>query len=147
MHLLHRVQIRSFPKTTRLLLWTVVAAIGGISCQIPSSPSDSLVCTAHIQPGIVVEIRAKADNEPLAYSAQGRVSSGSYTDSLKPGETLTSDPRTMVSRQAAHERPGTYSVEVAVAGFQPVEFQNVTVLPGQCHVQTAYLQALLEPVQ
>jgi hypothetical protein len=146
MYLLRRVQIRSFPKT-RLLLWTVLAAIGGISCQFPSSPSDSFVCTTQVQPGIVVEIRAKADNQPLAYSAQGSVSSGSYTDSLEPLGFLTSDPRTMVSRQAAPERPGTYSVEVAVAGFQPVEFQNVTVLPGQCHVQTAYLQALLEPVQ
>jgi len=116
-----------------------------LSCVGPTAPSDGRVCTAQVVPGIVVEIRAKASAQPLAYWAQGVVREGAYSDSLEPYGFLNLDPQSMVSRQAAYERAGIYSVEVTASGFQTVKFEGVTVLSGPCHVQTANLTALLEP--
>jgi hypothetical protein len=124
---------------------TVLGAVGALSCGSPAGPSDGSVCTTEARAGIVVEIRDKANAQPLAYWAQATVRSGSYTESLMPGQFLDfRDPQTMVSRIGAFERAGTYSVEVTAPGFKDVRFEGVTVLSEPCHVRGVNLSALLE---
>ena len=137
---------RAAPSRRGAWLLTVLGALAALSCGSPAGPSDGGVCTTEARAGIVVEIRDKSNGQPLAHWAQATVRSGSYTESLMPGQHLDyRDPQTMVSRIGAWERAGTYSVEVTAPGFQDLRFEAVTVLSGTCHVQGVNLTALLEP--
>ena len=68
---------------------------------------------------------------------------GSYQDSLRPF-VYDGTPPAMVSRAAAHERPGRYTVEVRASGHVDWHLQNVLVEPGECHVRTVNLEARLQ---
>lgn len=100
------------------------------------------ICDMSAHAGIVIEIRDSATNAPLAATARGAVRDGAYVDSLKPAGI---ENFTLISRAAAYERPGTYEVEVVHPGYATWQRIGVVVHPGACHVQTAMLQALLQP--
>ena len=110
---------------------------------VPPSPS----CTGISTPGIVVYIQHAITGEPLAAEARGAVQDGVYVDSLRPGAfSGFTRPPTMVSRKAAHERPGTYLVQVVHEGFEPYIKDGIRVEAGICHVWTQYLYADLVPL-
>jgi hypothetical protein len=47
----------------------------------------------------------------------------------------------------AHERPGVYEVSVEAPGYQLWQLSDLRVRDGECHVRTAELTALLQPVE
>jgi hypothetical protein len=58
----------------------------------------------------------------------------------------TSDPHDLYARAAAHERAGTYGVEVVHPGHATWTAGGVRVANGICHVQTVTLEANLTPL-
>jgi hypothetical protein len=102
-------------------------------------------CSASLQPAIEVEIRDARTSVPLAGLARGIVRDGAYVDSLMPAAFLSPDDvaGSMISRQAALERPGTYMVLIERVGYRPWVAVGVQVDGSACHVKTRRLQARL----
>jgi len=105
---------------------------------------ESLACTTHIQPGIIVTIMDSITAEPRAAQAQGVAQEGSFTDSLRP-YGYDGQPLVMVSRHAADERPGTYTVTLRTPGYRDWQASGLRVSSGECHVQTSSTVARLQP--
>jgi hypothetical protein len=123
--------------------WTTVLA--ATACATASlGCTTQPICTLSVDPGVVVTIRDAADGKPLASTARGVVRDGAFSDSLRPYGGLGDG--TLVSRAAADERPGVYTVTVVHQGYAPWERSGVRVRPGECHVQAASLTADLQPV-
>jgi hypothetical protein len=94
-------------------------------------------CTLSVEPGIVVEIRDAVDGAPIAATASGSVTEGSFQDSLH----LYDAP---LRRAGAYEREGTYTVRVLHPGYVPWERSRVRVRDTGCSVATVTLQADLQ---
>ena len=89
-----------------------------------------------------VEIREAGINLPLAETARGTIRDGSHIDSLQPGRR---ESGFIISRQAGFERAGTYEVEVVHAGYATWRKTGVVVRSVPCRIETAKLQATLQP--
>jgi hypothetical protein len=98
-----------------------------------------------MRPGIIVHIRDAHNGTGLAYDARGIVRDGAFADSLQPAMSSSSDPHDLYARAAAHERAGTYSVEIVHPGYATWTAAGVRVAGGTCHVQTVTLHANLAP--
>lgn len=111
--------------------------LGLSACDLLAPP----VCTTEAVPSITVDVRDAATHAPAAAGANGYAREGSFrVDLLVPDRAL--DALTMYG---PFERPGTYSVVVEKAGYQRWTKENVRVRKGECHVETARLQADLQP--
>jgi hypothetical protein len=129
------------PLAARTFPFVLVATLG---CDV----IDPGYCTTSIEPAIVVEIRDSRTGAPLAGLARGVVREGTiYVDSLKPGDFSDANnvQGTMVSRVGAYERAGVYDVEVERDGYQRWTASSIRVGRGECHVETATVQANLVP--
>jgi hypothetical protein len=100
------------------------------------------VCTLDVLPAVIVEIRDGFDAAPLAENASGVVRDGTYTDSLQPYASVGNG--TLVSRAAAYERAGVYSVIVQHPGYAEWRVDGVRVREGDCHVEPVELTANLQ---
>jgi hypothetical protein len=111
-----------------LVLFMVTMALAG--CEMGA-------CTLNVEPGVLVEIRDAVEGRPIAATASGSISEGSFQDSLRLYDgTLT--------RAGADEREGTYAVRVLHNGYVPWERTGVRVRDTGCHVDTVTLQADLQ---
>jgi hypothetical protein len=126
-----------------LYLLAAPGLLAGLGCVGTLGPD--LVCTTESRPAVIVEIRDAGTGAPLAYDARGVVRDGAYADSLRPAMSSTSDPRTLYSRAAAHERAGTYAIEVVHPDYATWTTTGVRVAMGSCHVKTVTVQAKLSP--
>jgi hypothetical protein len=127
---------------TRRPILVAGVAIATLRC----SGDGPTVCTASVEPAIVVEIRDARTGAPIAEGARGVVRDGAYVDSLAPYAFTGASPSTMYSRRAADERPGRYAVEIIhYPAYQTWTATDVRVERGECHVSTVTLQARLEP--
>jgi hypothetical protein len=124
----------------------VLLCLAGVGCAALDPRAGQVFCTHEMRPAVIVEIRDAQTNAPLAQQAFGAVREGAYVDSLRPAESLTAEPSTLLSRAAAHERTGTYSIEVRRPGYATFTASNVRVDKDACHVLTARVQAALVPV-
>jgi hypothetical protein len=97
-------------------------------------------CSASVEPAVVVEIRDARTQLPLAASARGVVRDGTYVDSLRP-HSGGGTPFILISRFAAFERRGTYSVKVEAPRYRTWTLGGVVVIADQCHVRTRHLRA------
>lgn len=123
--------------------WTTILATsacvaGSLGC------STAPICTLSVDPGIIVTIRDATDGSPIAATARGLVRDGTFSDSLRPFGGLGDG--TLISRAAADERPGVYTVTVEHLGYAPWQRIGVRVRPGECHVASAQLTADLQPI-
>jgi hypothetical protein len=118
--------------------------VGLAGCHNPLASGYS--CPAVVSPTIVVAIRDARTGAPLANDARGAVYEGAYVDSLTPYESTGTGagPFVLVSRRAADERPGNYSVEVSHPGYRAWTLEGVRATAGQCGVKTPRISALLE---
>lgn len=98
---------------------------------------DPGACTTDVHPGIVVQVRDAATQEPAVSGATGVISDGSYTEEL---QSLSVNLLELVG---ALERAGTYTVTIDKPGYQQWKQERVRVRDGRCHVQTVTLQANL----
>ena len=116
-----------------------------VGCDLPFPPG---ACTSILVPAIIVEMRDARTGAPLAGLAVGTVRDGAYIDSLRPHSYLDASELTgtMLSRQAAHERSGRYTVEVERPGYQRWTRSDVRVRDADCHVQTQTLRAQLQAI-
>ena len=105
-------------------------------------------CSDSVEPGIIVEIRDAHTGIPLAGLARGVVRDGAFVDSLRPHSFLRSDDieGSMLSRSAANERAGEYTVEIQRHGYRRWIATDVRVRRGGCHVKTRQIRAALVPV-
>jgi hypothetical protein len=118
-----------------ILAFALLAAAMSAAC------ADGMICTASVEPAVVVEIRDAVDDTPIAEGATGRVRDGGFSDSLRAYEETATG--TLLSRAGADEREGTYVVEVSHPGFATWEQSGVRVTGDACHVETVLLQARL----
>lgn len=101
------------------------------------------LCTASIEPALVLRVVDAGTGQPIADGARGAVVEGEFTDTLRP---YGSDGAgILVSLAAADERPGTYQVWVERQGYQPSSFVAPPVEAGSCHVETLTLDVRLVP--
>lgn len=122
----------------------VLGSAGLAGCQNPFA--DGYSCPAVMSPAIVVEIRDARTGAPLANDARGAVHDGAYVDSLTPyeGTGTGAGPLLLISRRAADERAGTYSVQVTHPGYLTWTLGGVRAVVGQCGVKTHRLSVSLE---
>ena len=101
------------------------------------------VCTLDVIPAVIVEIRDGFDATPLAETARGAVHEGNFTDSLQPYRSVGNG--ILVSRAAAWERAGLYTVTVEHAGYAEWRRDGVRARQrDECHVETVELTAYLQ---
>ena len=122
---------------TRLVLYAAVAGLAGVSCDL----LDARVCTASVEPGIVVTIVDSVSGAPRAADAMAEARAPSFADTLGPA---VFHGNVMISRRGAHERPGIYEVIVQAPGYDEWRKSGVLVRSGECHVQTVALEARLK---
>lgn len=106
----------------------VALALG--ACDDPAG----LACTAEAVFGISVTV-LDGSGAPAAEGAEGTLVDGTYEETL-----AVLGPSSMAG---AVERPGTYDVAVAKAGYRTWSAQNITVTAGECHVTPVTLEANL----
>ena len=133
------------------ILWLLLLLT---ACTDTAGPSEGLVCSASVDPAIVVslvDIVTGSQGLPgFPHSAElmarrfGSVRDGDYVDSLR---ALASNEDTLLSVRAAPERPGRYDVLVRIEGYRDWQTLGVAVEPGVCHVQTVELRAVLQPAR
>lgn len=100
------------------------------------SNDDGVVCTTEARPAITVTVRIDNGETP---------EDGVYEATVTNGDFSETQPVVDGNASLAHERAGTYRVEVTTQG-QPVWHQDdVRVTRGECHVDTVELTALVEP--
>ena len=122
------------------------------ACTGTAGPGEGIVCTASIEPAIVVSLLDSVTGSQglpgFPYSAElmarpfGSVRDGGYVDSLRAAGMIED---TLLSVQAAPERPGRYDVLVRIEGYRDWQAIGVVAEPGVCHVQTVELLAVLQP--
>jgi hypothetical protein len=115
-----------------LVVLTLCVACGAASAD--ASPTDPVACTLNAVAGIVVTTVDSTTGQPVQAVAQVIAQDGAYID-----KAIALPPQ----YYAAYERPGTYVVSVALAGYQLWQMPNVVVRRGQCHVTSAQLTARL----
>ena len=98
-------------------------------------------CTLGVYPAIAIEIRDAFDDTPLAETARGAVQEGEFLDSLRPYSWLGNG--VLISRAAADEREGVYSVTVEHDGYLGWRLDGVRVRENECNVETVQLSAYL----
>ena len=112
-------------------LATLVFSLGLAGC------SEWGGCTLSVEPGVLVEIRDAADGTPIAATASGTITDGSFQDSLRLYDGS-------LTRAGADTREGTYTVRVLHAGYVTWEQRGVRVPDTGCHVDAVTLQADLQ---
>jgi hypothetical protein len=127
------------PFPSCLTLNTLLLAPMFAACSEPS-----FICTDESRPAIVVEIRNRVSDEYLSVVPKGVVRDGAFEDSLvTAGETL--EATRVATMSAAHERAGTYLVQLEADGYLPWDTSNVRVFADECHVITEEFIARLQP--
>jgi len=128
---------RSHPNFLALVPIALTLLVPGCRDKVTGSDDGSFECSRSIEPALRVVVRDAATGEPAAAGALVSVVDGSFETELQPVTAweLIGPP----------ERPGRYLVRVSKPGYAPVEFTDVLVEEGVCHVITATLQADLVP--
>ena len=119
-----------------LLLAVLVAG----ACSDPST-----ICAADSPPAVVIEVRDRVTGDFTPPVARGVVQDGEFQDSLRLWEWIEAEPIMPMSYAAAHERPGTYSAHLEVAGYESWDSSGIVVLRDECHVITQRFTAALQP--
>ena len=114
------------------------------SCGLITGP---VSCTTDVTPALEVRVVDARTGAPAAHGTFATARDGSYTDTLGitgwTGPSL--DSTTAVVLEGAYERPGTYTVRITKPGYRLWERTRVHAREGQCGVERARLEALLEP--
>ncbi|HEX2095208.1 MAG TPA: carboxypeptidase-like regulatory domain-containing protein [Longimicrobiaceae bacterium] len=118
-----------------------VLALAPFLAACPGNPLDGTVCTADLRPAILVEVRDARTGASALTGATVVARNGSAYDSV-----TVRDPQ-VSSVGLAHELPGTYEVVVRRDGYREWKRSGVRVEKDECHVITARVEAVLEPVQ
>jgi len=105
---------------------------------------EAIVCTANIEPGIVVETRDANTDAPLAENAIVVITANDYVETLIVSEFEGPDSSSALAVAGALERPGLYDINLTLAGYDDWSRLNVEITSGTCHVNTVRFTARLE---
>lgn len=119
----------------------ILASMAMLALGACSSSPTAVACTEEARPGIIVRVVSEPDGSPAASGAVLTLEDGDFhqvVDQTIDGLIL----------YGATERPGTYDVTVARAGFHSWIRSDVEVelTPSGCHVVTVELEASLSPL-
>lgn len=118
------------------LLSTLLFVMSPTQCESKSMEP----CTPSIEPAITVTVTDAQTGAPL--DATVRVDDENFQEELQL-VGVSADGQTIYG--GAFERPGTYTIWVERAGYQPTVIENVDVTKGECHVQTQRIEVRLNP--
>lgn len=106
-----------------------------------------VVCSYEMLPAVAVEVSDVQTGRSLTEHAVGMLRDGAYTDSLGLYDGSCYGPKAAAPRFrcGAHERIGTYEVQVHHEGYRPWSLSGVAVSKGECHVNTVAVSAKLTP--
>jgi hypothetical protein len=107
---------------------------------------DGIVCTASIEPGIVLEIRDAITDMPLAENALVVITDNDYSETLVVNGYDGADSSSAISVAGAYERSGTYDINVSLTDYTSWSRTGVVVTSGVCHVGTVKFTVRLEKV-
>lgn len=100
-----------------------------------------VMCTASIEPSVVVEIRDSVTSAPAASGATLLVRNAAG------GDATTGTGVGDLYLQWGEEQAGSFDVTVQKPGYADWHREDVRVARGRCHVETARLLARLRPMQ
>ena len=131
------------PAHRHLLAFLALAALAGCA----EITGNDVICTADIRASLVVRITDAVTGAPLAAGATVVVREGRFQEVLKRrGSIRVGDTMVAVPQVGVDERPVTYSVEVAHAGYATVVVSGVRVTADECHVSTREVEVRLNPL-
>ena len=117
-------------------------------CGCALQPFQRTACTRELRPGIEVRVLDARTGGPPAGGATLIAREGAYADTARIPRLPDAEGRNPhVVIGAAHERAGTYEVEIHSPGYRPWRIGDVAVREGVCHVATVGLTAYLEPLR
>jgi uncharacterized heparinase superfamily protein len=119
-------------------------AMTAVSMVLTACGTEPHLCTESIEPAITVRALEAGTGENVTDGAQGTVSDGTYSDSLRPA--LFAVTQRVLQLRAADERPGTYGLWVERDGYQAVSLSEIEVTMGECHVNTVPVEVTMVPI-
>jgi hypothetical protein len=114
-----------------------------VSAGLVAACSEPGGCTPSLVFGIQVLVRDGRTDAFIAQPVHGVVRDGAFEDSLRVVSSAGTDSALATVLAGAAERPGTYSVHLESAGYEPWDTANVPVTKGECHVRPASFTARL----
>jgi len=108
------------------------------------STQEGVVCTASLEPGIVVVIRDSVTDAPLAENAVVVIAEDDYRETLVVNGYEGPDSSSAFSVAGAFERAGTYDISLTLDGYNSWSRAGVEVTSGICHVGTVTFTARLD---
>ena len=121
----------AWPRIALSLIWASQALAG---CSKKQVAEDQVMCTMEARPALAVVVLDSATGAGLAQAAVAVAREGDFADTLRGTDSIVS---------GAHERAGTYRVELSAPGYVDWSRDGIKVDRDVCHVQTAQLRALL----
>jgi len=118
----------------RTSLSLVLASQALAGCSRKPVAEEQVMCTMEARPALAVVVLDSATGAGLAQAAVAIARQGDFADTLRGTDSIVS---------GAHERAGTYRVELSAPGYLDWSRDGVKVERDVCHVQTARLRALL----
>jgi len=109
---------------TRLARLAGVATVG-VALYAGQGCEDDFVCDAEALAGLEINVVDSLTGEPLAVPATVVVTEGAIFNELQTGNRI----------YAAHERPGSYDIEIRAEGYETWHLGNVVVGGGPCGVE------------
>jgi len=118
----------------RIPLSLVLASQALAGCSKKPVVEEQVMCTMEARPALAVVVLDSATGAGLAQVAMAVAREGVFADTLRGTDSIVS---------GAHERAGTYRVELSAPGYADWSRDGVKVDRDACHVQTAQLRAQL----
>ena len=101
--------------------------------------TDPIACTEQFVFGLTVEVVDSLSGAPRAEGATLTLRDGVYVES-------TTESFDGLSMSGAGERPGTYVVTLARAGYHTWSRTGVVISADECHVIPVSMRAELQPI-
>lgn len=120
-----------------------LAVLALAACDSRDETGPTGICAAVVAPAVQVVVTDSVTSEPLSQRARGWVIRGNDVDSLRVAAT-GADGRPL--EYVAYGRAGEYTVVVNAQGYAPWAVSGVRVPAVTCGVETARLEARLQPV-
>lgn len=111
------------------------------SCRLPFDYPNVRACTLIALPAITMHVRDSVSGAAMARGATATATDGSFVSTSSYPDAFTQDDLPL---SLAHEREGTYTVNVVKPGYREWRVAGVQVTRDECHVKTVTLTARLQ---
>ena len=126
--------------------WRALVTTALLLAGCEGSSFSPAVCTTEAPSSIVVTAHDARSGAALSTGTSLILQNGAYVDSVETVRDLPATASGLLGPTSTYERAGTFSVRVRRPGYLLWARDGVQVTADRCHVQTARLDARLEPV-